>query len=644
MHSDTLPRLLVERAVATAQQVAMREKDRGIWQEMTWAAYLDHVKQFSLGLRALGLERGDKVAIIGDNRPEWFIAELAAQAAGAASVGLFQDANAREIQHIVDHSDARFVVVEDQEQVDKLLEIKAQLPRLETIVYYDAKGLRHYNQPYLIDFVDVEQHGRAFEKTHPGAFEERLKEGRADDVAVLCYTSGTTGDPKAAMLSHANLLAAVDNLTAIDPIRAGDEYLSFLPCGWIAEQTLGLTAALRTGLVVNFPEAPETVQDNLREIGPSVMLAAPRIWENLVSQVTVKTQDASWLKRHIVAWGLRVGYAVVDLLGIQEPIPIGLHLQHAIAERLVFFPLRDQLGLRKLTRAYTGGAPLGPDAFRFFRALGVNLKQVYGQTEIGGLSAVHRDGRVDGETVGQALPNIDIRISDQGEILSRGPSLFMGYYKNPEATLTTVRDGWLHSGDAGLIDEYGELIVLDRLKDVMQLADGRRFAPQYIENKLKFSPYVKEAVALGQHRPFVAAIVNIDMANVGKWAETHGVAYTTYTDLAQKPEVYDLIAADVRRANAVLPLAARINRFVLLHKELDADDDEMTRTRKVRRRVIAERYADIIAALYDPTAHHVFVDTEVQYQDGRRARIEANLHLFTVDAKGADLSGLPVAA
>jgi long-chain acyl-CoA synthetase len=461
-------------------------------------------------------------------------------------------------------------------------------------------------------------------------FETAVGQGRGEDLAVLCYTSGTTGSPKGAMLSHANLIAAVNNLLAVDGVRAGDEYLSFLPCGWIVEQALGVAGSVLTGHVVNFPEEPETVQENIREIGPRFMLAAPRIWENLVSQVVVKMQDSSWLKRRLYDWGMRVGYQLVDRLAARQPIPAGLQVEHAIAERLVFFPLRDQLGLRKLRRAYTGGAALGPDVFRFFRAIGVNLKQIYGQTEIAGLSVVHRDELIDPETVGKPIAGTEVRISDEGEILTRSDGLFAGYYKNPAATADTLRNGWLHSGDAGLIDERGELIVLDRMKDVMLLADGRKFAPQYIENKLKFSPYVREAVALGQDRPYVAAMLNIDMGNVGKWAETHGIAYTTYTDLAQKSEVYDLIAQDVGRVNEALPVVAQVRRFVLLHKELDADDEEITRTRKVRRSVIAERYADIIQALYTDL-DHVQIDTEVQYQDGRRARIQADLKIYSTE-------------
>ena len=629
----TLPQFLLRRTAEWGdRRTALREKDFGIWQAISWRAYLHNVRRLSLGLTALGLLPGDKVAIIGDNRPEWFYAELATQAAGAASVGLFQDAVAHELQFIIDHCDARFVVVEDQEQIDKLLEVKHQLPTVEKIIYYDPKGLRHYNQPFLMSLEAVQALGDSCEREHPGRFEATVSQRQGSDLAVICYTSGTTGSPKGAMLSHDNLIAAVRNLTSIDPLQPGDDYVSFLPCGWIVEQVFGVAAALVEGFTVNFPEEPETVQQNIREIGPRMMLAAPRIWENLVSEVLVKMQDAAWLNRKVYDWALRVGYAAVDLESSQRPVPLGLRLQHLLADRLILAPLRDHLGLRRLRRAYTGGAALGPDALRFFRAIGVNLKQVYGQTEIAGLSVIHRDGEVDPESVGQPIENTEVRISDQGEIISRSPSLFVGYYKDAEATARTVRDGWLYTGDAGIIDEKGHLVVIDRVKDLMVLADGTRFAPQYVENKLKFSPYIREAVAVGPDRPFVGALINIDLSNVGRWAENNQLTYTTYADLAQKPRVYELIAADVERVNQSLPLGARIKRFIVLHKELDADDDEVTRTRKLRRGVVGERYAEIIEALYSP-GDAIEVDSEVRYQDGRIARIQARLQVWTMDER-----------
>ena len=632
MTPDTLPKLLVGQAEQMGSLVAMREKELGIWRELTWSEYVERVRTFSLGLRALGLERGDTIAIIGDNRPEWVFAEVAAQAVGAASVGLFQDAVAREVQFIVDHADARFVVLEDQEQVDKLLEVKDRLPKVEKLIYYDPKGLRHYSRELLLAFAEVQELGRAYEREHPGAFEEGVAAGRGEDLAVLCYTSGTTGNPKGAMLSHANLLAAVRNLVEIDPIDRGDEYVSFLPCAWIVEQVFGVALAISAGLVVNFPEEPETVQQNIREIGPRMMLAAPRIWENLLSTVQVKMQDAGWLKRTVYEWAMGVGYQVANRQADKQAIPLTLGLRHKLADGLVFLPLRDHLGLAELRRAYTGGAALGPDVFRFFRAIGVNLKQVYGQTEISGLSVIHRDGDIDFETVGKPIGETEIRISDQGEITTRSPGLFRGYYKNPEATSKTLRDGWLHSGDAGLFDEKGHLVVIDRMSDVMVLADGSKFSPQYIENKLKFSLYIKEAVVIGQDRPCVTALINIDLANVGKWAENHQIAYTTYTDLAQKPQVYELVAEAVRRVNRDLPKVARVARFVLLYKELDADDEELTRTRKVRRSFVESRYGDLIEGLYsDDDVIRIVAD--IRYQDGRQARIRTDVTVYQVEPR-----------
>jgi long-chain acyl-CoA synthetase len=625
----TLPQLLAANAARLGRtRVALREKDRGIWQEVSWADYLGHVRSFALGLRALGFRRGDRIAIVGDNRPEWVYAELAAQSLGGASVGLYQDAVASEVSYIVDHSDARFVVAEDQEQVDKLLDARAAIPRVERIVHYDPRGLRGYPD-LLIGFPDVEALASDRDRA---AFEEELGRGDDGDLALICYTSGTTGHPKGAMLTHRNMLRMGANLMAVDPVRPGDEFVSFLPLAWIGEQMMSVAAALTVGFTVSFPEEPETVQANIRELGPHVMFSPPRIWENLLSTVQVKIADSTRAKRAVYELALRAGYAYADATLEKHAPSLPLRAARALAELAVLAPVKDSLGLSRLRRAYTGGASLGPDTFRFFRALGVNLKQIYGQTEIAGISVVHRDGDVKFDTVGRPIPETEVRISDTGEILSKSPSVFQGYYKNDEATAKTLRDGWLHSGDSGLLDEDGHLVVIDRLSDVMTLADGSKFSPQYIENKLKFSPYVKEAVVVGQDRPYVAALINIDAANVGKWAEARQLGYTTYTDLAQKAEVYDLVAQHVARVDGDLPRVARIARFVLLHKELDADDEELTRTRKVRRRFVEERYAELIAGLYG-TGDLVLVDTEVQYRTGKRLRqrVPLRVHSLEVD-------------
>jgi len=624
MSNDTFPKLLLHNAAHTPTKQALREKEFGIWRAVTWHEYAEHVRHFALGLCALGLRRGDKVAIIGDNRPEWVYAELAAQSLGAISVGLYQDAVAEELQYIVDHADATFVVVEDQEQVDKVLEVLPRLPKVKRVIYYDSRGLRSYNDPVLLHFPDIEQLGREYEQQHPQEYAEQVAAGAATDIALICYTSGTTGKPKGAMLSFNNLLAMGTALMSIDPLQADDEFVSFLPLAWIGEQMMALACGMQVGFTVNFPEKPETVQANIREIAPHVMFSPPRIWENMVSQVQVKTQDASWLKRRLYEWALPVGYQMADAKFNKHNVDAGLNIRYRLANLLVFHMLRDQLGLLKLRRCYTGGAALGPDVFRFFHAIGVNIKQIYGSTEISGISVLHRDEDIKVETMGQPLPQNEVHISDEGEILQRSPAVFLGYYKDPEATARTLEGGWLHTGDAGVLDADGHLTVIDRMKDVMRLNDGSTFSPQYIENKLKFSPYVKEAVVFGAARDYVAAMLNIDFGNVGKWAETNQIAYTTYTDLAGKPQVYDLIVQDVERVNRDLPAAARIQRFVLLHKELDADDAELTRTRKVRRSFVEERYAPIVAALYSPETY-VEVVTDITYQDGRTARIATSL-------------------
>lgn len=628
---ETFPQLLLEKAKQWGdKKVALREKEYGIWQAVTWAEYLRHVRHFCQGLMSLGLQRGDTVAIIGDNRPEWVYAELAAQAAGAKSVGIYQDSGPQEIAYIIRHSDARFIVVEDQEQVDKIIELWDDLSGVEKVIYYDAKGLRGYTEPYLLEFGAVEALGRDYEAQHPGWFEQSVAQGKADDLAILSTTSGTTSEPKLAMLSHRNLLSEGRNLLAIDPLQPTDEFVSFLPLAWIGEQMVALACGLQVGFTLNFPEAAETVQDNLREIGPRVMFSPPRIWENMVSRVQVKIADSAWLKRAIYNWALGVGYRMADARFGQAAISPLLTLQYRMADLLVFQLLKDKLGLRHIRRCYTGGAALGPDVFRFYHAIGVNLKQIYGQTEVSGIAVAHRDNAINFQSVGIPIPETELRIADSGEILLKSPAVFSGYYKRPDQTAEALTDGWLHTGDAGYLDNNGHLIVIDRAKDVMTLADGTKFSPQFIENKLKFSPYVKEAVVFGGDWPFVTAMINIDMDNVGKWAEQRQLAYTTYMDLAQKPEVYALVRQQVERANADLPAAARIRRFLLLHKELDADDAELTRTRKVRRRYVAQRYEDIVAALYGPD-DHLDVDTTITYQDGRTAQIKTRLKIETLD-------------
>ncbi len=635
MQPETFPQFLVEKAKLYGdKKTALREKEYGIWQSVSWAEYLEHVKYFALGLVSMGFGPHDTVAIIGDNRPEWVYAELAAQSVGGKSIGIYQDSIVNEVAYIVTHSDAKFMVVEDQEQVDKVIELWPQLHTVEKVIYYDPKGLRNYTEPYLMYFPEVEELGRLYEKEHPGWWEARVAEGKGEDVAILSTTSGTTGYPKLAILTHNNLISMGRNLMKVDPMTEKDEFVSFLPLAWIGEQMMSLACGLQAGFTINFPEEPETVQENIREIGPQTMFSPPRIWENMVSRVQVKIEDTTWFKRKVYDWALPIGYRMADIRFKKQTPGLGLRLKYKIADWVMFQEIKDHLGLRHIVRAYTGGAALGPDVFRFFHALGVNLKQIYGQTEVSGIAVLHRDGDIKFQTVGTPIPETEIRIAENGEILVKSPAVFKGYYKNEEATRAALVDGWLHTGDAGYLDEDGHLIVIDRAKDVMTLADGTKFSPQFIENKLKFSPYIKEAVVFGgEDLPYITAMINIDMENVGKWAEKNQIAYTTYTDLAQKPQVYELVRNHVVQANEDLPPAARIRRFLLLHKELDADDAELTRTRKVRRRFVRQRYQEIVNALYGEN-DYLDVESTITYQDGRTAVIKTRLKIEELDTHG----------
>jgi len=634
---STLPGLLLEHAASRGDETALREKEHGIWQSITWTAYAERVRAFSLGLRCLGLEAGDRVAIIGDNRPEWLIAELAAQSARALPLGVYQDAVAEEVRHIMIASEARIAVAEDQEQVDKLLEIRADLPWLEHIVYYDPRGLLSYDADGLVGFPAVEDLGRTENETTPGSFESGVAALDPDSTALLGATSGTTSHPKLAMLSHTNLIEMADGLQQVDAMATEDEFVSFLPLAWIGEQLMSVSAALNVGFTVNFPEETGTVRDDLREIGPHMMVSPPRIWESLVSDVQVMTRDTTPLKRRVFDWAFETGERVARARFDGVAVSRSLAFRRRIADWVALSAIRDQMGLRRIRYAYTGGAALGPDVFRFFHALGVNLKQMYGQTEVAGISVVHRDEDIRFQTVGQPIPGMEIRVAKDGEILTRGPAVFLGYFRDRGATDDTLRDGWLHSGDAGYLDD-GHLIVIDRLDDVMKLADGTTFSPQFIENKLKFSPYVSEAVVFGGDWPSVTAIIAIDFENAGQWSERRQIAYTTFTDLSQKTEVYELIRAHVEAVNRDVPEAARITRFLLLHKELHADDAELTRTRKIRRRFVAERFEDLIEALYGDAAA-VTVDTEITYQDGRTAMLQHELRVETVEDAAAPAGG-----
>jgi long-chain acyl-CoA synthetase len=624
--SDTFPKLLLRNAAQFGGRTALREKRLGIWHETSWAQYRDQVRDLSLGFTALGIGRGDKVAILGDNRPSWICSELAAQAAGAASVGIYQDSNLNEVAYVIDHCDAAAVVAEDQEQVDKILEMIDRLPKVKAVIYDDPRGLRGTDHPLLMSLESVKERGR---KLDPALFEANVAAGGGEDLALICYTSGTTGFPKGAMLSYRNLLTMALALHEVDPRRPSDEFVSFLPLAWIGEQMMSIATALAIGFVVNFPEEPETAAENIREIGPHILFGPPRFWENLTSMVQVKIMDTTPFKRFMYRRFMPVGHKLAQLRFEGALVPWHWRVLSWFAWLFLFRALKDRLGVSRLRSASTGGAALGPDVFRFFHAIGVPLRQIYGQTEISGISCIHRGDAIRFHTVGVPIPGTEVRISGSGEILSKSRAVFIGYYKNDEATAATMADGWLRSGDAGYFSEEGQLVVIDRVKDVLRLADGTQFSPQFIENRLKFSPYVKEAVVIGKDRPFLTALICIDRETAGKWAEARKLSYTTYTDLSAKTDIYDLIQKEIDAVNETLPAAARIRKFVLLYKELDADDEELTRTRKVRRAFVEERYAGIIAALYGEQ-QHIAIDTTIRFQDGKTARIQADLAVRTL--------------
>lgn len=630
MKEMTFPQALMDRAKKTGNKVALREKDYGIWNEYTYSDYYHEVKAVSLGLAKLGFQRGDKLAIIGDNRPEWVFSELAAQSLGGISVGIYQESLPHELSYIIDNCDAKFIVVEDQEQVDKLLEIEDELSIVKKIIYYDNRGMRNYQHEKLMYFKDLQEEGKAFEKENPNFFEMEVEKGKYEDIAILSYTSGTTGNPKGTMLSYKNLMEMAKNLSEIDPLEDKDEYLSFLPLAWIGEQMMTLSMAFYNGITVNFPEEPSTVMENLREIGPHVIFSPPRIYEDMLSKFQVKIQDSSWLKRKLYEWFKPIGEKVAVAHFEQKVLSLKTKILYKIADYLIFSAIRDHFGLLRVKRAYTGGAPLGPDVFRFFHSIGVNVKSIYGQTEVSGIAIVHRDGDIKLDSVGIPIPGTEVKISDEGEILIKSSSVCQGYYKNEESTKKTIENGWLHTGDAGYLDEKGHLYVIDRLKDVIRLKSGEMFSPQYIENKLKFSPYIKEAVAIGRDKPYVSAIINIDMANVGHWAEKNQLVYTTYQDLSSKKEVIELIQQQVIEINKQLPEKARIKKFVLLYKELDADDEELTRTKKVRRQFVAKKYESLIDGMYS-TRDEINVEGKIKYRDGKEQTIKTTLQIVSMN-------------
>jgi long-chain acyl-CoA synthetase len=627
--ADTYPKLLRLNAREFGTEIALREKDLGLWKPFTWSDYQSRVRDFALGMVELGLVRGDVVGIIGDNRPDWVAAEIASHAIGALSLGLYRDVLDEEAAYLLNYGEAKLVLAEDEEQVDKLLSLADRAPALRHIVYSDPRGLRKYSDSRLISAEQLTAMGRERAAREPALYDSLVDATHGEDVAILCTTSGTTSHPKLAMLAAGRVLRHCATYLAFDPKGPEDEYVSVLPLPWIMEQVYVLGKGLLCRMKVNFVEEPETMMNDLREIAPTFVLFAPRVWEAIAADVRARVMDASALKQGLYELGMKAGLSA-----------LGRGRHSVVAEVLLFRALRDRLGFTRLRSAATGGAALGPDTFKFFRAMGVPLRTLYGQTETLGAYTLHPEDAVDPDTTGVAMAEtIEIRIDNPdihgvGEIMTRHPNMFLGYYKNLDAN--DVKDGWLQSGDAGYFNASQHLVVIDRIKDLAETSRGERFSPQYLENKLKFSPYIAEAVVLGDGRDRLAAMLCIRFSIVSKWAEKNRITFTTYTDLSARPEVYALLQQEVEAVNATLPQAQRISRFLLLYKELDADDGELTRTRKVRRSVINEKYADIIEAIYAGRSE-IPVDTVIRFQDGTTQRIRTTLRVVDLAAP-AELS------
>jgi long-chain acyl-CoA synthetase len=629
---DTFPKLLLEHARIRGDRPASREKDYGIWQSSTWRQVAEQVEALAGGLAALGFRRGDKLAIIGDNRPRLYWAIAATQALGGVPVPIYQDSIAEEMAFVLDHAEIRFAIAEDQEQVDKLLALKERCPLLERVIFSDPRGMRHYAQPYLRDYAAVQTQGRDFVRAHPGFVTGEIAQGQGSDTAIILYTSGTTGRPKGVVLSFDNLLITARNAVAFETLGESEEVLAYLPMAWIGEHIFSYAQAYCAGFCVSCPESGATVMTDLREIGPTYFFAPPRVFENILTQVMIRMEDAGWLKRKIFHYFLgvarRVGLRILD----GEKVSFLDRALYALGRLLVYGPLKNTLGFSRIRVAYTAGEAIGPDLFTFYRSLGINLKQLYGMTESSVFLCIQKDGAVKPDTVGPPITDVEIRIAESGEVLFRSPGAFVAYYKNDAATVEAKRpDGWVHTGDAGFFDGDGHLKIIDRAKDVGHLLDGTLVAPKYIENKLKFFPYIKEAVTFGDGRPYVAAFLNIDLEAVGNWAERHGLAYGSYQELAADDGVYELLQGCVEQVNrdlAAEPKLAlsQIRRFLILHKELDADDGELTRTRKVRRRIIADRYLPLVDALYADRATGR-IETELTYEDGRKGLMRAEVKI-----------------
>jgi long-chain acyl-CoA synthetase len=631
-NADTFPRLLQRHARIRPYSAAIREKDLGIWQSWSWMQMLQEVREVAGGLLQAGFKRGEHLAIIGENRPHLYFTMAAVQCLGGIPVPMYQDAVAAEMAFVFANAEIAFAIVEDQEQVDKVLEIRESVPHLKRIFYDDPRGLRNYQQPGLASYEQLRVLGQQFLREHPGRIDAEIDLGRATDTAAMFYTSGTTGNPKGVVLGYDNLIAAGNAGAEMEGLTAKEEVLAYLPMAWIGQNIFSYTQWLVCGFTVNCPESEATVIANMREIGPTYYFAPPRVLEALLTQVMIRMEDASAIKRRMFHYFMGVARNVGGRLLDGKPVGLADRLLYSLGNWLVYAPLRNALGMSRIRVAYTAGEAIGPDLFTFYRSLGINLKQLYGSTETSVFVCVQPNGGVKPDTVGPPVKGVEIKLSDVGEILIRSPGLFREYYKAPEATRDAKDgDGWFHTGDAGYFDQEGQLKIIDRAKDVGKLADGTLFAPKYIENKLKFFPTIKEAVAFGDGRSMVCAFVNIDMEAVGNWAERNNLPYAGYTDLACKPEVLELIRESVEKVNADLAadpkLAnAQIHRFIVLHKELDADDEELTRTRKVRRRFIQQKYEQLVEAMYSGASEQ-YIETMVKFEDGRTGKISATLKM-----------------
>ena len=635
MHSSmtqcTLPQILARQAEQFGKEfTAIREKAYGIWQVYSWQDYFNYVKRTGLGFSALGLRRGDHIGIVTDNIPEWLFSELGGQSVGGITLNLFTSSITEELFFALNRMQAAYVVVQDQEQVDKLLDGRDRLPHVRNVIYIDKTGMASYrDEPWLLSFSSLLERGDALDQANPAFFPNELQKGKPDNIALMIQTSGTTGVSKLAMLSHRNISEIAKYWIEALPIHVGDNWMSISPPAWIVDQMWGVGVSLLSGMTMNFPETTETVAEDFREIGPSIIITSSRFWEDMASSVMLKMADSGWIKRTLFQLSVNIGRKIVDLKYHKKAISPFLKILHQIASIVIYHPLLDRIGCSRFKNAFTGGHPISPDVIRFFRAIGLNLKQCYGLTEAGGIFQIQPDDEVKPETVGKPLPGVLITIADDQEVLIRSGANFMGYYQDYKATEEAFSDGWLKTGDAGYIDKDGHLLIIGRKADIIKNKGGEAFSPDFIETRLKFSPFIKEAVMFGEGRPYITALINIDMGNVGNWAEERMIPYTTYIDLSQQSAVEEMIFGEVSQVNDQLPDVMKIRKFILLYKLLDADDDELTRTGKVRRRFIYGLYIKLIEAMYSDLKE-IDVKGKVRYRDGQIGEIETKVKVINM--------------